>query len=62
MRYEKMNEKKFRYYDVTFWNFCIIVMKKDCFCPPAERADFRRKKHMQIRAIRGDKKIVFSHL
>ena len=44
MRYEKMNEKKFRYYDVTFWNFCIIVMRKDCFCPPAERADFRRKK------------------
>ena len=61
MRYEKMNEKKFRYYDVTFWNFCIIVMRKDCFCPPAELADFRRKKS-HANTCGGDKKIVFSHL
>lgn len=58
-------KKIFRYYDVTFWNFCIIVMRKDCFCPPAERADFRRKNHVQIRAIRGDKeplnKLCYQH-
>ena len=31
-------------------------MRNDCICPLAERAEFRRKKHRQIRAIRGDKK------
>ena len=46
----------------TIWDFCVMLMRNDCIYPPAERADFRRKKHMQIRAIRGDKKIVFSHL
>ena len=61
MRYEKMNEKFFQH-GATIWDFCVMLMRNDCICPPAERADFRRKKHMQIRAIRGDKKIVFSHL
>lgn len=53
MRYEKMSKKYFQHC-ATLWAFCVIFMRNDGICPPAELADFRRKKHMQIRAIRGD--------
>ncbi len=43
MRYEKMNEKFFQH-GATIWDFCVMLMRNDCICPPAERADFRRKK------------------
>ena len=38
----------------TLWDFCVISMRNDGICPLAELADFRRKKHMRIRAIRED--------
>lgn len=27
----------------TLWDFCVILMRNDCICLPAELADFRRK-------------------
>ena len=53
MRYENMSKKIFQHC-ATLWAFCVILMRNDCICPPAERADFRRKKQKKTHADTRD--------